>query len=56
MDIIRFTIANPVKVAVGVLLVCLFGGLALFHIPIQLTPNVDEPKVTVTTRWAGTRR
>jgi len=53
MDIIRFTIANPVKVAVGVLLVCLFGMLALFQIPIQLTPNVDEPKVTITTRWPG---
>ncbi len=53
MDIIRFTINNPVKVAVGVLLVCLFGMLALFQIPIQLTPNVDEPKVTVTTRWTG---
>ena len=53
MDIIRFTIHNPVKVAVGVILVCLFGGLALFQIPIQLTPNVDEPKVVVTTRWPG---
>ncbi|NLX20064.1 MAG: efflux RND transporter permease subunit [Phycisphaerae bacterium] len=53
MDIIRFTITNPVKVAVGVLLVGLFGTLALFDIPIQLTPNVDEPRVTVTTRWSG---
>ncbi|MHC4444539.1 MAG: efflux RND transporter permease subunit [Planctomycetota bacterium] len=53
MDIIRFTINNPVKIAVGVILVCLFGTLALFQIPIQLTPNVDEPKVTVTTRWPG---
>ena len=53
MDIIRFTINNPVKVTVGVLLVCLFGVLALFQIPIQLTPNVDEPQITVTTRWEG---
>ncbi|UCD28332.1 MAG: efflux RND transporter permease subunit [Planctomycetota bacterium] len=53
MDIVRFTINNPVKIAVGVILVCLFGTLALFQIPIQLTPNVDEPKVTVTTRWPG---
>ncbi len=53
MDIIRFTLGNPVKVAVGVILVCLFGVLALFQIPIQLTPNVDEPRVTVSTRWTG---
>jgi len=53
MDIVRFTIHNPVKVAVGVILICLFGGLALFQIPIQLTPNVDQPQVTVTTRWPG---
>jgi len=53
MDIVRFTIENPVKVAVAVILVCLFGTLALFQIPIQLTPNVDEPKVVVTTRWPG---
>lgn len=53
MDIIQFTITNPVKVAVGVILVCLFGLLALFQIPIQLTPDVDEPTVTVTTRWPG---
>lgn len=51
MDIIRFAIDNPVKVAVGVILVCLFGVLSIFRIPIQLTPNVDEPKITVTTRW-----
>ncbi|HSW45794.1 MAG TPA: efflux RND transporter permease subunit [Phycisphaerae bacterium] len=53
MDIIRYMINNPVKVTVGVLLTCLFGVLALFQIPIQLTPNVDEPIVTVTTRWPG---
>ena len=53
MDIIRFTIRNPVKIAVGVILVCLFGMLTLFQIPIQLTPNVDAPKVTGTTRWPG---
>ena len=53
MDIIRFTIENPVKVAVGVILACLFGLLALFQIPIQLTPDVDEPIVTVTTLWPG---
>lgn len=53
MDIIRFAISNPVKVTVGVILTVLFGVLALTTIPIQLTPNVDEPVITVETNWSG---
>ncbi len=53
MNIIRFAIENPVKVAVGVLLILLFGAIALISIPIQLTPNVDTPIITVTTEWEG---
>jgi hydrophobic/amphiphilic exporter-1 (mainly G- bacteria), HAE1 family len=53
MPIIRFAIENPVKVAVGVILVVLFGMLSVFRIPIQLTPNVDRPIVTVFTSWQG---
>ncbi len=53
MGIIRFAIDNPVKVAVGVILLMLFGTLSTTRIPIQLTPNIDEPKVTVETRWFG---
>ncbi len=53
MNYIRFCINNPVKVAVGVLLTVLFGLIALFAIPVQLTPNVDQPIITVTTNWTG---
>ncbi len=53
MNFIRFAIENPVKVSSGVLLVCLFGFLAFFTIPVQLTPNVDQPVITVSTRWIG---
>jgi len=53
MDLIKFSIQNPVKVSVGVLLLVLFGILALVSIPIQLTPNVDQPIVKITTAWAG---
>ena len=51
MDPIRFSIQNPVKVAVGVILVLLFGVIALTAIPIQLTPDVQRPVVTVRTEW-----
>jgi len=53
MDPIRFSIQNPVKVSVGVLLMLLFGAISLYVIPIQLTPNVDQPIITVTTTWTG---
>jgi len=53
MDIIRFAISNPVKVAVGVILLLMFGLIAFRAIPIQLVPNVDQPVVTVETRWTG---
>jgi len=53
MDLIRFAIENPVKVAVGVILILLFGIIALTEIPIQLTPDVERPVVTVRTEWPG---
>lgn len=53
MGIIRFAIENPVKVTVGVILIALFGAISIFRIPIQLTPNVDRPFVTVSTEWLG---
>ncbi len=53
MDPIRFAIENPVKVAVGVILVLLFGLIALRTVPVQLTPDIDRPVVTVRTTWLG---
>ena len=53
MTIVRDAIRYPVTTTVGVLLLVLFGGLSLFRIPIQLTPDVDEPNISVTTFWPG---
>ena len=46
-------IRRPVTVTVGVILVLLFGLLALFRIPVQLTPEVVKPEITVETFWRG---
>jgi HAE1 family hydrophobic/amphiphilic exporter-1 len=54
MGIIRFAIHNPVKVAVGVLLLLLFGAVSLYTIPVQLTPNVSTPIISIETQWTGT--
>ena len=53
MGIIRFAIRNPITVAVGVILVSLFGLVSLRLVPVQLTPNIDRPRATVLTTWPG---
>ena len=53
MKLVDTAIKKPVTVTVGVILIVLFGFLSLFRIPIQLTPNVDLPQVSITTRWEG---
>lgn len=53
MKIVEQAIKLPVTTAVGVILLVLFGGIALYRIPVQLTPTVDEPTVTITTIWPG---
>ena len=53
MKIIHDAIRFPVTTAVGVILLVLFGSIALQNIPVQLTPNVEEPEITVSTIWPG---
>ena len=50
---IEFCIRNPVKVSVGVITVALFGAIALWQIPIQLTPEVKTPTSSVSVVWPG---
>ena len=37
--------------AVAVLLVVLFGALSLIRLPVQLTPEVEKPEITIRTDW-----
>jgi len=53
MHPIEAFIRNPVKVAVGVLIVVLFGMIGLLRMPMQLTPEVQIPTITIQTRWPG---
>lgn len=53
MNVIQSCVSNPVKVAVGALLLILFGVIALVRMPMQLTPEVQVPTLTVQTRWPG---
>ena len=53
MRLIEAFVQNPVKVSVGVLLVALFGMIAAWRMPMQLTPEVEIPKISIETRWPG---
>ncbi|MBW1894572.1 MAG: efflux RND transporter permease subunit [Deltaproteobacteria bacterium] len=53
MDIIKFSITKPVTIIVGVILVVLFGLIGIMRLPVQLTPDVEQPQITVTTAWQG---
>jgi len=50
---IEVAVERPVSVLVGVVMVVLFGVLAVLGLPIQLTPDITIPTLTVTTRWPG---
>lgn len=53
MNIIHGAIFRPTAVIAAVLMVVMFGLVALQTIPIQLTPDVRKPIITVTTAWPG---
>jgi HAE1 family hydrophobic/amphiphilic exporter-1 len=53
MNFIKFSITKPVSVAVGIILVILFGLIGINRLPVQLTPDVERPQITVTTIWSG---
>ena len=53
MNIIQFSLHKPVSIAVAVIMLLMFGLLALQKLPQQLTPNVVEAKISVVTVWPG---
>ncbi len=53
MHPIEACVRNPVKIAVGALLIVLFGLIAVLRMPMQLIPEVQTPTLTVETRWTG---
>ena len=53
MNLIRLAIERPVAVVAAVLMVVMFGLVALNAIPIQLTPDVRKPVISLQTIWSG---
>ena len=47
----RLALSNPTATLVAVLLVVLFGAISMSRLPIQLTPEVERPNITIRTAW-----
>ncbi len=53
MPLIENSVAHPIKTYVAMILIVMFGLIALATMPIQLVPEVSTPTLTVTTIWPG---
>ena len=51
MPLTRLGLGNPVAVAVGCILLVLFGLISLSRLPVQMTPNIDRPSISISTGW-----
>ena len=51
MPLTKLSLSNPVAVAVALLLAILFGLISLNRLPIQLTPEIEKPEITIKTNW-----
>ena len=47
----RLALSNRTATLVAVLLVLLFGAISLSRLPVQLTPEVERPEITIRTAW-----
>ncbi|GAA0348852.1 efflux RND transporter permease subunit [Bowmanella denitrificans] len=51
MNLTRTSVKNPAAVLVLAALLCLFGLLAALKLPIQLTPDIEQPQISIGTGW-----
>ncbi len=53
MNLIRLSIERPMAIVAMVLMILLFGYVAMQRIPIQMAPDVRQPVIIVKTNWPG---
>jgi multidrug efflux pump subunit AcrB len=51
LNLTRPAIANPVAVIVAIIMVVMFGTIALVRMPVQMIPNVERPLIEISTQW-----
>jgi multidrug efflux pump subunit AcrB len=47
----RIALSNPVAVVVAGILIAIFGSISLSRLPIQMTPEIERPEISIGTRW-----
>ena len=51
MNLIRQALDNHIAALVAAILVVLFGLVSLSRLPVQLTPEIERPTISVSTSW-----
>ncbi|HEY9043166.1 MAG TPA: efflux RND transporter permease subunit, partial [Rheinheimera sp.] len=51
MNLSRAALKNPASVIVIAILILLFGVISLLKLPIQITPDIEQPQISVFTGW-----
>lgn len=51
MTLTRLSLGNPVAVIVACILVVIFGTISMFRLPIQMTPEIERPEISIRTPW-----
>ena len=51
MTLTRLGLGNPVAVIVACILAVIFGVISLFRLPVQMTPDVQRPVISIQTSW-----
>ncbi|RHW76626.1 efflux RND transporter permease subunit [Colwellia sp. RSH04] len=51
MNYTRVALKNPAAIIVIVALVMVFGIMSVFKLPLQLTPDIEQPQISIFTGW-----
>ena len=51
MNLIRQALDNHIAALVAAILVILFGLVSLSRLPVQLTPEIERPTISISTSW-----
>ena len=51
MTLTRISLSNPVAVVVACILVAIFGFISLSRLPVQMTPDISRPVISIETAW-----
>ena len=51
MNLTRQSLKSPASILVLLTLIFLFGAISIFKLPIQLTPDIEQPQISIMSGW-----